>query len=117
MPTLEEDGWQLESAVKAHARAPGTYEIPDESIRGGLVPTSAAKLIFALRTADGLQVERMWVEITGYSDRGYVGKLDNSPRTADAPIALGQVIEFGPDHIVDALPPATWKSKTGHYED
>jgi uncharacterized protein YegJ (DUF2314 family) len=117
MPTLDEDGWQLESAVEAHARAPDTFEIPDESIRARLVPASAAKLIFSLRSANGPQVERIWVHITGYTDSGYIGKLDNEPRTADAPISLGQVIEFGPDHIIDALPPANWNPETGEYED
>jgi len=55
----------------------------------------------------------MWVHITGYTETGYVGVLNNEPRTADAPIALGQVVEFGPDHIIDALPPANWNPETG----
>jgi hypothetical protein len=35
----------------------------------------------------------------------------------DAPIALGQVVEFGPDHITDALSPANWNPETREYED
>jgi uncharacterized protein YegJ (DUF2314 family) len=117
MPTLDEDGWQLESGVERHAEAPDTFEIPDEAVRSRLVPTSDAKLIFTLRGAEGPQVERMRVHITGYTETGYVGVLNNEPRTADAPIALGQVVEFGPDHIIDALPPANWNPETGEYED
>ena len=117
MATLEEDGWQLESGVKRHAEAPDTFEIPDETVRSRLVPTSDAKLIFTLRSPEGLQVERMWVHITGYTETGYVGVLNNEPCTADAPIARGHTVEFGPDHIIDALPPANWNPETGEYED
>lgn len=117
MATLDEDGWQLESGVERHAEAPDTFEIPEEAVRSRLVPTSDAKLIFTLRGVDGLQVERMWVRITGYTDTGYLGVLNNEPRTPGAPIALGQVVEFGPDHIIDALPPANWNPETREYED
>lgn len=104
MPTLDRDGWQLESGVARHAEAPDTFEVPDESTRSQLVPGCDAKLIFTLGS-DGPQVERMWVRIIGYTDTGYVGELENEPRTKHAPIALGDIVEFGPDHIIDALPP------------
>jgi hypothetical protein len=116
VPTLDEDGWQLESGVERHAEAPDSFGIPDEEVRSRLVPTSDAKLIFTLRGAKGLQVERMWVHITGYTATGYVGVLNNEPRMADAPIALGQLVEFGPDHVIDALPPANWNPETREYE-
>ena len=57
------------------------------------------------------------MNITGYTDTGYVGELNSEPRTPGAPIALGQVVEFGPDHIIDALPPANWNPETREYED
>ena len=117
MPTLDADGWQLESGVERHAEAADSFEIPDESIRTRLVPTCDAKLIFTLRGRDGPQVERMWVQVTGYTETGYVGVLNNEPRTPDAPIAIGERVEFGPEHIIDALPPANWNPDTGEYED
>ena len=117
MPTLDTDGWQLESGVVRHAEAPDTFEISDLSIRSRLVPGSDAKLIFSLEGRDGVQVERMWVRITGYTATGYVGVLNNEPRTIGAPIALGEQVEFGPDHVIDALPPQTWNPETGEYED
>jgi len=117
MPTLDEDGWQLESGVERHAEDPETFEIPDAAVRSRLVPTSDAKLIFTLRGAKGSQVERMWVNVTGYTATGYIGVLNNEPRTPDAPIALGQVVEFGPDHVIDALPPANWNSDARQYEN
>jgi hypothetical protein len=43
--------------------------------------------------------------------------LNNEPRMANAPIALGQVVEFGPDHVIDALPPANWNPETREYDD
>lgn len=105
MPTLDADGWQLESAVARHAEAPDSFEIPQESIRSRLIPGCDAKLIFTLEGHEGPQVERMWVRITGYSDTGYVGVLNSDPRTVGAPIADGERVEFGPDHVIDALPP------------
>lgn len=73
VPTLDPDGWQLESGVERHLESAESCEIPDESIRSRLVPGSDAKLIFTLRSHDGPQVERMWVRITGYTDTGFAG--------------------------------------------
>lgn len=117
VPTLDADGWQLESGVERHAESPESFEIPDESIRSRLVPGCDAKLIFALRGHDGPQVERMWVRITGYTDIGYAGVLNNEPQIPDAPIGLGDRVEFGPDHIIDALPPENWNPETREYEE
>jgi hypothetical protein len=117
VPTLDADGWQLESGVARHAEAPDTFEIPDLSIRSRLVPGCDAKLIFTLRGRDGVQVERMWVRITGYTDTGHSGVLNNEPRTAGAPVALGKHVEFDADHIIDALPPENWNSETGEGAD
>jgi len=117
VPTLDADGWQLESGIARHVEAPDTFEIPDESIRSRLVPGCDAKLIFTLQGRDGVRVERMWVRITGYTDTGYVGVLDSEPRTAGAPIAVGVQVEFDPDHIIDAMPPENWNPETGEYDD
>jgi hypothetical protein len=111
------NGWQLESGVERHAAAPPSFEIPEESIRSRLVPGCDAKLIFTLSSPNGPQVERMWVRITGYTDAGYVGVLNNTPRTENASIARGDRVEFGPDHIIDDLPPENWNPETGEYED
>jgi hypothetical protein len=117
VPTLDADGWQLESGVERQAEAAESFEIPDESIRSRLVPGCEAKLIFTLRGHDGPQVERMWVRITGFTDPGYAGVLNNVPRTQDAPIGLRDRVEFGPSHIIDALPPEDWTLETSEYEE
>jgi uncharacterized protein YegJ (DUF2314 family) len=59
----------------------------------------------------------MWVRITGYTETGYVGVLNNDPRTIDSPIACGERVEFMPEHVIDALPPENWNPETGEYED
>ena len=59
----------------------------------------------------------MWVRITGYTDIGYAGVLNNEPQIPDAPIGLGDRVEFGPDHIIDALPPENWNPETREYEE
>jgi uncharacterized protein YegJ (DUF2314 family) len=74
-------------------------------------------LIFTIRGNDGVGVERMWVRITGYTDTGYLGELNNTPKMAGAPIAPGERVEFGPDHIIDTLPPENWNPETGEYEE
>lgn len=112
----DENAWRLESAVERHAEAPDTFEIPDAELRSRLVPESDAKLIFTLRGRGGPRVERMWVRITGYTDSGYVGVLNNHPETPDAPISFGDRVEFEPDHVIDALPPEGWNAETGEYE-
>jgi len=117
VPTLDGDGWQLESGVARHAEAPDTFEILEEDLRSRLVPGCFAKLIFTLLGPDGPEVERMWVQITDRTQTAYVGVLDNDPDTPDAPIAAGDRVEFTPDHVIDALPPADWKPKAGEYED
>jgi hypothetical protein len=114
VPTLEDDGWQLESGVERHAEAPETFEIPGEQVRTRLVPTCGAKLIFSMRTDAGVQVERMWVEIAGYTDVGYLGKLLNQPQSPGAPLRPGDHVEFEPDHIIDAEPPPNWDPATGY---
>jgi hypothetical protein len=82
VPSLDDDGWQLESAVARHREAPATFEIPDEETRTRLVPECDAKLIFTMRLPNGREVvERMWVQITGYTSIGYAGVLNNEPET------------------------------------
>jgi uncharacterized protein YegJ (DUF2314 family) len=118
VPNFDTDGWELESGVEYHARAPATFEIPSEEIRSRLVPESDAKLIFRMKTLGGeVVVERMWVHITGYTDTGYAGVLNTEPLTEGVPLSLGDRVHFHPDHVIDALPPANWNPETGEYED
>jgi len=115
MASLDGDGWELLNGVERHAESPSTFEIPDEAVRTRLVPGCDAKLLFALRGRDEVRVERMWVQIVGYTDKGYAGVLNNEPRTAGTTLSLGDRVEFEPDHIIDAMPPANWDPQTRQY--
>jgi hypothetical protein len=53
----------------------------------------------------------MWVNITGYTEAGYVGVSDNEPRTPGAPIALGK-----PSTSVLARSSTRFRQPTGNPE-
>ena len=109
MGSLDAEGWELLSGVERHAQNPTTFEIPDEAIRTRLVPGCDAKLIFELRGRDDVRVERMWVRIVGRTPTGYAGVLNNQPRTPGTSLALGDRVEFGPEHVIDVLPPEDYE--------
>ena len=46
-----------------------------------------------------------------YTDIGDAGVLRSEPRASDAPVTPGDRIEFGPDHVIDALPPENRNSE------
>lgn len=90
------------------------FQIPTEDLRSRLVPECDAKLIFRLRTPDGQEVvERMWVQITGYTETGYAGVLDNEPKSEAAPLRFGDRVEFQPEHVIEAMPPERWSKEHG----
>ena len=106
-PDLEEDGWELESAVAWHGAAPATFRIPAEKERANLTREDLAKLLFLLAGEDEsgpfVQCERMWVVVEEASDGGgYVGVLDNDPVTSGV-LGAGDRVPFGPEHV-----PAIW---------
>lgn len=81
------------------------------------MPECDAKLTFTMRRPDGQEVvERMWVQITGYTETGYKGVLNNEPQTDGVPLSLGDPVEFTPDHVIDALPPERWSKEQGWKE-
>jgi uncharacterized protein YegJ (DUF2314 family) len=74
-------------------------------------------LIFTLRTSHGdAVVERMWVQVTGYTDDGYEGVLESDPQTAGVVLGPGDRVNFRPEHVIDAEPPESWNSVTRRYE-
>jgi hypothetical protein len=115
MASLDGAGWDLLNGVERHAESPSTFEIPEEAIRTQLVPGCDAKLMFALRGRDEVRVERMWVQIVGYTDTGYAGVLNNEPRIAGTTLSLGDRVEFEPDHVINTLPRANWDPETKEY--
>lgn len=85
--TLEDDGWELESAEERHAQAPGTFQIPDAEERSTLCVGQRVQLLFLFDIGeDGkllIQCEKMWVTIDAVLEGHYEGTLDSCPVTSD----------------------------------
>ena len=110
MPTLDADGWELDSAEELHARHSDTFSIPSREERTTLRVGARVKLVFLLRgTPHGQTVthsERMWVTVEKVQGGRYVGILDSDPATSQA-LQPGDRIEFGPEHVAGVLIPVT----------
>lgn len=110
IPTLENDGWELESAEERNRQNPNSFGIASLEERSSLKPGAVVKLLFLfMNTEDGRKIidcERMWVTILEVRGGKYVGRLDDSPATSGV-IALGEVVEFGPEHIATVTIPRT----------
>ena len=108
-PSIERDGWCLESGEARHAAAPETFWIPSPEARRGLYPGCGVKLIFHIDTPEGGEVERMWVVVTQRCDDGehYLGLLDNTPCCDWAKGRLEPDFElpFEPRHVIDIADP------------
>ncbi len=109
-PSLDTDGWELESAVERHRRAPRTFSIPTAEERSTLAVGSLVKLIFLILGRDEtgspyVQGERMWVVLEEVRDGPeYRGTLESQPSTAGA-IQRGARVRFGPEHVADVFIP------------
>lgn len=109
-PSLDADGWELESAVERHRRAPRTFSIPTAGERANLAVGSLVKLLFLILGRDEtgspyVQGERMWVVVEEVGDRPrYRGTLESRPRTAGA-IQRGATVWFGPEHVAAVFIP------------
>ena len=106
-PDLLSDGWCLEDGEEYHQAAPGSFQIPELSVRNALQPGDYAKLIFAIAVADDKQpsYERMWVIVRERVATGYLGLLDNDPDsiTENDRLWSGVELPFEPRHIIDVL--------------
>ena len=110
-PTLDQHGWELESAEDRSAQTPGTFLIPSVEERTRLKCGQRVQLLFlfpvtALDGTHGIQCEKMWVTIDAVSDLTYQGTLDSRPVSSDA-VNPGDMISFGPQHVASVLIPKT----------
>lgn len=114
LPSLSRDHWQLVSGEARHAESPDTFEIPSSAERASLRPGLAVKLIFEIeREAAGATVERMWVTVTQCNGDGYLGVLENQPRSIatdeDCYLGKGCEVPFLPMHVIAiGIPPAEY---------
>ena len=110
MPSLEVDGWELESAKDRQALAPASFHLPSRDERIALRPGQRVQLLFLMQVDEAeppdVMCEKMWVTIDRITPDGYVGTLDSMPASSDA-LAPGDVIDFGPQHISCVLIPKT----------
>lgn len=85
--------------LNAEERESETFQIPDRETRKSLSPGDYAKVIFE-------PGERMWVKIrfcystNSHPSPTYSGLLANTP-VLDVGVKENDIIEFGPEHIID----------------
>ncbi|MGJ7525564.1 TIR domain-containing protein [Variovorax sp. GB1P17] len=108
LPSMELDGWQLESGVVRHQSNPDTFEIPDEALRRNLKPGNIVKLMFDIEVLDGdlkeISIERMWVIVQERSGPYYIGLLDNDPISCDEDVlSAGDRVVFLPEHVISII--------------
>jgi hypothetical protein len=113
-PTLERDGWRLDSGEERSLATPDTFTIPPREVRENLRPGDLAQLIFeiACEEEDGsveLQGERMWVLVVEGDHHGYLGILSNRPisvsEDSEFYLIWGAEIPFWPEHVIDVTEP------------
>lgn len=94
--------WYLDNVYELNEESPYTFYVPSQIILDNLTVGDLVKLIFVLREEqeDGLNAERMWVEITQIDGQKFIGKLDNEPyRIQD--LKAGDEVTFGIENICD----------------
>lgn len=95
--------YTLEDGERYHRDAPDTFEIPPRAAREALAPGRIVKLMFRITAGDETMVERMWVVVESGDARGFVGSLDNQPRTTPA-MRPGMTVHFRPEHVINIYP-------------
>jgi hypothetical protein len=112
LATIDEDGWELESAEARHAASPDTFWIPPRAQREGLQPGDGAKLLFQITSAGntGVErgVERLWVIVRRRVEGLYVAVLDSTPSSTDpstSSLVRECVVVFAPEHVADVSTP------------
>jgi hypothetical protein len=104
--------WELESGMVMNEQYPKTFRIPNEAVRRALKPGNIVKLMFnySYPDGDGIDSERMWVEITELNGPYFVGRLRNDPAALDRRYDLefdSQVV-FLPEHVIDVYEDKPW---------
>jgi uncharacterized protein YegJ (DUF2314 family) len=106
MPTLDADGWELESAEARHAAAPTTFGIPSRAERIAVPVGRMVKLLFLFMNEENgapiVDCERMWVTVLSATNGGYTGRLESEPATSRV-LAPGQIVAFTSEHISAVL--------------
>ena len=95
--------WWLDDVEARQREAPDSFFIPSAAKRHALQPGDEVKLIFRFAlTAEGIDGERMWVEVVEARDGRYDGRLDNVPENIPS-LRRGDLVSFGPEHVAAYL--------------
>jgi hypothetical protein len=98
LPSVEIEGWYLDSGLVRNQLDPDTFEIPSDIDRNSIPPTHLAKLLFHILVDEGdgpsFVGERMWVKVESRQGPYYVGTLANQP--------VSFTIEDGDGYGIDA---------------
>jgi hypothetical protein len=100
-PNFEIDGWKLGDVSDLHPPIP-IQELPTQKEKRRLRPGDLVKLLFFILEAENksrYRGERMWVRILRKTHEGFVGELDNDPRTKGT-LEAGQIVFFLEDQIL-----------------
>ena len=109
LPSLEFDGWELQSGVASAEHHPATFKIPTLDERSSIQAGDVVKLHFAVSlpaTEDDeaeISHERMWVIVKGSVGPYLWGVLDNEPSFGDEhpDLKIESEVIFLPEHILD----------------
>jgi uncharacterized protein YegJ (DUF2314 family) len=108
-PTLDEDGWELESAVERNRQYPN-FEIPNREEREAIRIGQMVKLLFLFRCEEHgeeiIECERMWVTVISANNGKYKGELESHPATSEV-LSPGACVEFDAEHICSVFIPKT----------
>ena len=107
-PTIEENGWELASAIRMSLLYPESFKIPSESDISKLKQDSLVKLLFAFADDNTISLERMWVKIVEIGKDGFVGILETNPIEINSLKPMTK-IEFGKEHIASITMPNSLK--------
>jgi hypothetical protein len=93
--------WYLGNAEEEHAAHPRSFFIPSAAERATRAPGDLVKLLFFMRnpSPDGMQAERMWLEVKSRDGDWYVGVLTNQP-VGIKDLSLGDDVAFRSKHII-----------------
>jgi hypothetical protein len=110
--------WFLDNVYERNEEAPYTFYVPSQEVIDSLEKGDIVKLSFILHhlSEEGLNGERMWVEITEIEKDQYYGTLANDPYYIPD-LKHGEPISFRQENIIDTEYEDEAGAKWGYYFD
>ncbi len=89
----------LDDAEEINREHPETFFLPEAKERKTLTIGDLVKLIFRIDLGESVEVERMWVRVTGIEGKSYTGVLDNDAYCSQD-VHAGMPVSFRPKHVI-----------------